>query len=63
MKAKLDKLLKAKDQALSLYESIKIEWAEFAAKEKDYKDRLSKMAEELDEKLISKLKLLDEIKP
>lgn len=50
VKADLDKMLKAKNRALSLYKSMEVEMAKFAEKEKEYEDRLSNIGVELEVK-------------
>lgn len=57
LKVKFDKLLKAKDHALSLYQGMERKKAQFAVKEKDYKDILNKMGVELNSKLDLEVKL------
>lgn len=60
LKSELDKLLEAKDQVLGLYESMEKEQPQFAAKEKEYGDKLNKIGMELNTSLSSKLKLQEE---
>lgn len=57
--AELDKMLKAKNQAIGLYESMEAERAKFAAKERVYEDLPNKMGKELEAKSTSELRLLD----
>ncbi|XP_022897829.1 stress response protein nst1-like [Olea europaea var. sylvestris] len=51
VKSELDKLMEAKDQALNLYNSMKAERAQFAIKEKEYKEKLNMMGFELNSRL------------
>lgn len=60
MKAELDKMVEAKEQAVGLYESIKVERVSFSIKEREYEDRLIKMGVELEVKSASELRLLDD---
>lgn len=60
MKAELDKMVEAKEQAVGLYESIKAERVMFSIKEREYEDRLNKMGVELEVKSASELRLLDD---
>lgn len=61
LKAELDKLLEAKDQALGLYKSMEEERVQFMAKENEYQDKFNKMGMELNLSLSSELKLQEEI--
>lgn len=62
VKAELDKMLEAKDQAMKLYEGIEAERVGFVEKEKEYGDRLNKMGVELEANAASELNLLDDNK-
>lgn len=55
-------LLKAKDQALHLYQGMKREKAQFVVNEKDYKDRSNKMGAKLNSRLDFNVKLQEEIR-
>lgn len=59
LKAELDKLIEAKDEALSLYQGMERE--QFAVKERDYEDRLDKMGAKLNFKLDLEERLMEEI--
>lgn len=60
MKAELDKMHEARDQAINLYESLDLEMVKLAEKENEYIDRLNKMGVKLEAKSAFELRLLDD---
>lgn len=60
MKAKLDKMLEVKNQAVGLYESMEVNKMRFTEREREYEDCLTKMGIELEAKLALELRLMDD---